>query len=183
MSETPPAKLAFDETPPDLQEMLKPTVDRLGYFGDFFAYAAQSPDVLKGFMQFSAALKKALPDDVNEALALSMCDRLDFPYERIQHERLSEKLGFDRDWIANMAGRGGEAAKLTDLQAAAKRLGHAVASGHIAEARQALAAIAASEGDELAVATLFQATRYQQICVLGRTLDMQLPVASIFGDA
>lgn len=175
-----PGRLAFAEIAPELQEMLRPTVDRLGYFGDFFGYAANNPEILRGFMGFSGALKMALPDDINEALALSVCDRMGFAYERIQHERLSEKLGFARAWIGVMAGQEDGPVELTALQAATRQLGHALADGLIEQARDAASSIAELGGDDLAIAALFQATRYIQVCLVGRVLDMELPVASIF---
>ncbi len=173
------APLDFTEIDNGLQALLQPTVERLGYFGDFFRYGAHAPSVLTGFMGFSGALKAALPDDVNEALALTVCTTLDFPYERIQHERLAEKLGLDRGWIAAMVGRPSEA-EITPLQQAARDAALAMIEGRHETARAAAERIAALTSPSVAIAALFQATRFMQVCALGRTLDMQLALPSIF---
>ena len=39
----------------------------------------------------------------NEVLALTVCSMLEADYERIQHERLAQKMGLSREWIAAAA--------------------------------------------------------------------------------
>ena len=177
MTNIPP--LDFPDIGEDLQQLFQPTVARLGYFGDFFRYGSHTPQILSAFMGLSGALKAAIPDDVNETVALTVCTAVDFPYERIQHERLSEKLGFDRDWIAAMVGRP-SAAEITPLQQAARDLSVAMVEGRHDAARAAAEAVAALGSPALAVALLFQATRFMQVCAVGRTLGMQLARPSIF---
>lgn len=177
MTSIPP--LDFADIDESLQKLFQPTVDRLGYFGDFFRYGSHSPEVLSGFMGFSVALKQSIPDDVNETVALTVCKAMDFPYERIQHERLSEKLGLDRDWIAAMIGRP-SFAEITPLQEAARDLSLAMVDGRHDAARRAAEQIASLGSPKLAVALLFQATRFMQVCAVGRTLGMQLALPSIF---
>ncbi|MBO9376291.1 hypothetical protein GG804_05895 [Sphingomonas histidinilytica] len=171
--------LEFAEIGETLQKLFQPTVDRLGYFGDFFRYGSHAPDVLSAFMGLSVALKGAIPDDVNETVALTVCQAMDFPYERIQHERLSVKLGFDREWIAAMVGRP-SAAETTPLQQAARALSIAIVEGRHDAARDAAEQVASLASPGLAVALLFQATRFMQVCAVGRTLGMQLALPSIF---
>jgi hypothetical protein len=173
--------LRLDEVDPTLRDMLQPTVNRLGYFGAFFQYAGHAPAMLTGFMQYSGALKGALPDDLNETIALTVCTKLDFAYERIQHERLSLKLGFDRTWIATLVGRSDEEV-LTTAQGHARTLAISFLAGESAEALGALDALAAETSEAVAMAALFQIARFRDICSIGRMLDMQLPVASIFSD-
>lgn len=173
--------LTLDEVDPKLREMLQPTVDRLGYFGDFFRYAGHAPAVLTGFMQYSGVLKGALPDDLNEVIALTVCTKLDFAYERIQHERLSLKLGLDRAWIATLVGRSDQTV-LTAAQTHARALAVAIIADELGEAREALDALAAETGGAVAMAALFQVARFRDVCSIGRLLDMRLPVASIFSD-
>jgi len=171
--------LDFSEIDPGLQAQLQPTVDRLGYFGAFFRYAAHAPQVLSSFMAMSGALKAALPDDINETLALTICSAMDFPYERIQHERLSLKLGFDRDWIALMVGRPSPVSP-TPSQQAARAMGLALAEGRHGAAGEEAERLAGLSSPATAVAALFQATRFMQVCHVGRTLDMRLALPSIF---
>ena len=92
-------RLAFEQLTPDLQSALAPRVERLGYLGDFFQHAAHAPDVLLHFVRMTEALKKALPDRLTETVALTIAVKSGNDYEKNQHERLSEKLGFSRDWI------------------------------------------------------------------------------------
>lgn len=88
-----------DSWPPALRERLAPRVQRLGYIGAFFGYAAHQPEALCGFIDFTEALKAALPDDLTEVVALTVAARLDNDYELSQHRRLAAKLGFDRGWV------------------------------------------------------------------------------------
>lgn len=173
--------LTLDEIDPKLRETLQPTVDRLGYFGEFFQYAGHAPGVVTGFMQYSGALKGALPDDLNEAIALTVCTELGFAYERVQHERLSLKLGFDRAWIATMVGRSDEGV-LTPAQEHARALSLAILADRLDDARGALAALASETSEAVAIAALFQVTRFRDVCVVGRLFDMKLPVGSIFSE-
>ena len=50
------------ELPPALAEALRPRVERLGYLGEFFQCAANVPDALLAFDVFTAALKRAVPE-------------------------------------------------------------------------------------------------------------------------
>lgn len=177
MTSIPP--LDFADIGESLQKLFQPTVDRLGYFGDFFRYGSHAPEVLSSFMDFSIALKQSIPEDVNETVALTVCQAMDFPYERIQHERLSEKLGLDRDWIAAMVGRP-SSAEITPLQGAARDLSLAMVDGRHDAAREAVEQVASLSSPKLAVALLFQTTRFMQVCAVGRTLGMQLALPSIF---
>jgi len=87
-------RLAFEDVDDALRAQLKPTVDRLGYFGEFFQVAAHVPGAVPAFMTYTAAVKAPLADAQNEVLALTVCSMLEADYERIQHERLSKRLGF-----------------------------------------------------------------------------------------
>lgn len=171
--------LDFSEIDEQLQKLFEPTVERVGYFGDFFRFSSHAPETLSTFMSFSGALRTGIPQDLNEAVALTVCTVMDFPYERIQHERLSEKLGLDRDWIAAMVGRPSQA-EITPLQQAARDLSIALVDGQEGAAREAVEQVTTLASPKLAVELLFQATRFIQVCTIGRTLGMQLAVPSIF---
>ena len=75
---------------------------RLGYLGEFFQCAANQPDALVCFQDFTEALKQALPDPITEVVALTAAQLMDNAYERVQHERLSLKLGFGQGWITDV---------------------------------------------------------------------------------
>src|SRR5271168_2385328 len=92
-------RLSTDEMPSDLASFLAPRVERLGYLGEFFQCTAHQPDALLSFLQFTDHLKHALPNDLSEVIALSIAVLMDNAYERVQHERLSRKLGFSDEWL------------------------------------------------------------------------------------
>jgi hypothetical protein len=174
-------KPAFADTAPAVQALLGSTVERQGYFGEMFAYLSHTPEALAGFMQYSGALRSDLPARLNELIALTVCTRLDFAYERVQHERLSLKLGFDRGWIAALTGHGPKIT-LDVAETAAHALAGSIADGNIAAAATALAGLAGAADDRIAIAALLQATRFVSVCVIGGTLGVTLPVPSIFDE-
>src|SRR5438132_4521150 len=98
MSELIP-RLSSGEMPPDLAEYVRPRVERLGYLGEFFQCAAHQPKALLSFMKLTEELRGALPEKLTEIVALSVSALLENSYERVQHERLSLKLGFGNEWI------------------------------------------------------------------------------------
>lgn len=181
MTAPPISRLAYEKVEPSLRPVLEPIVDRLGYFGEFFQYAAHAPDVLSGFMAYTAAIKAALTDRINELIALTVCTALDCAYERVQHERLALRLGFDRAWIAALVGSG-DVSALDDADRAVRALALAVAARDERAGRSALAAVATEFGEAAAIGMLFQITRFMTICSIGRLLDIALPVGSIFDE-
>src|SRR4029078_7314627 len=93
-------RLEMNELAANVQETLAARVKRLGYLGEFFKCAGPHPAVLYSFMEMTEALKEALPDRLTETGSLTVAGLMGNAYERNQHERLSEKLGFGRDWVA-----------------------------------------------------------------------------------
>ena len=174
--------LDLQDIDPALRGLLQPTVDRLGYFGGFFQYASHAPDVLKTFMAYSGSLRAALPLDINEAIALTVCARMGFAYERIQHERLCETLGFTKEWIAALV-FDQNLHHLTEIQRVARRVAVAMIDGGHAAARAELELFAAQQGPAHAVAAMFQITRFMAVCSIGRLLELPPPVPSIFPQA
>jgi len=92
-------RLSLDEMPPKLASALAPRVARLGYLGEFFQCTAHQPDALLSFLELTEHLKHSLPNDLTEIVALTVAVLMDNDYERVQHERLSRKLGFGEDWL------------------------------------------------------------------------------------
>src|ERR1700686_4817336 len=95
-------RLEMNELAPNVQETLAARVKRLGYLGEFFKTSGHNPDVLVSFMQMTEALKEALPDRLAEGGPLTVAGIMGNAYDRTQHERLSDKLGFGREWIAEL---------------------------------------------------------------------------------
>lgn len=174
-------RLEFDQLEPALAEYLKPTVDRLGYFGEYFQATAHVPDALRLFMDYTKAVKSPLGDNLNELLALTVCAALGADYERIQHERLAHRLGFGLDWIAAAAGHPDASVdRLNVEEALARKLALAVI-GDAGRGTSALVAEAtALLGPQRTVATLLQITRFMMIACLCNSLQLELPVKSVF---
>src|ERR1700749_2229054 len=89
-------RLEMAEMRPDLAAYLTPRVERVRYLGELFKCVGHAPDLTLQFMHFTDALKHALPDRLTELGALTVASYMENCYERHQHERLSEKLGFPR---------------------------------------------------------------------------------------
>lgn len=176
--------LEFDEIAPDLQTMLKPTVERLGYFGELSQALAQFPNGMKAFMQYTGAVKEPLPFNLSEVCALTVCSRMGGDYERIQHERLALKSGMDRAWIGELTGAETPSPSvLDDTETKVRDLARVVVDGNGRGSEAELAAVVAAIGPEQALAVMLQITRFMTISVLVHSLGARLPVPSIFDDA
>src|SRR6267143_6225009 len=92
-------RLSFTELDPELAELLRPKVERLNYLGEFFQCTGHQPRALISFYKLTEDLKQALPDNLTELVALTIATKMNNAYERVQHERLSLKLGLSEAWI------------------------------------------------------------------------------------
>jgi alkylhydroperoxidase family enzyme len=174
-------RLEMNQLAPNVQETLAPRVKRLGYLGEFFKCAGHNPDVLVSFMQMTEALKQALPDRLTEVGSLTVAGIMGNAYERNQHERLSEKLGFGRDWIAAVNRLEPDApGPMSEEERAVQRLALAVVnrSGH--DVQPQLDAVIERIGYAQAMAILFLIGRYVMHAYVVNALDLAPPVASIF---
>ena len=176
-------RLDFEAVDPAVRDLLKPTVERLGYFGEFFQVAAHVPGAIPAFMQYTGAVKAPLADAHNEVLALTVCGALEADYERIQHERLAKRLGFPLEWIAAASGRAGShASALTDDERKLQALALAMVSTHGLRCGDELRAVVDALGPQKAVAALLQVSRFVTIALLCNALSLTLPVASVFDE-
>jgi len=176
-------RLGLDAVDPAVRDLLKPTVERLGYFGEFFQVAAHVPGAIPAFMQYTGAVKAPLADAHNEVLALTVCGALEADYERIQHERLAKRLGFPLDWIAAASGRAGShASALKDDERKLQALALAMVSTHGLRCGDELRAVVDALGPQKAVAALLQVSRFVTIALLCNALSLTLPVASVFDE-
>ena len=174
-------RLSLDEVEPALRAELEPTVARLGYFGEFFQVFGAISGAVTAFMSYTKAVKGPLADNENEVLALTVCAALGDSYERIQHERLSLRLGFDTDWIAAAEGRvGANMTRLSIEETALRELALAVISAHGKGCQPAVAAATLALGSQKTAAALLQITRFMSIATLCNALELSLPVPSVF---
>ncbi|MEX0923997.1 MAG: carboxymuconolactone decarboxylase family protein [Rhodovibrionaceae bacterium] len=172
-------RLSFENSDPRVQELLKPVVERLDYFGEYFQVVGNNPEALLKFMEYTGAVKAPLDLKKNELLALVSCARCGGDYERIQHERLSLNSGFSRDWIGELTGEIIPAeSQLDATEQKLRDLAIAVIDG--GDATAALQAVIGDLGAEQALAAVLQIARFQMMCAICKVFAMKLPVPSIF---
>lgn len=178
MLDTSVTPLDLAELPDDLAEHLGPRVKRLGYLGDFFRYCGHQPTALLHFDRFTEALKKAVPADLTETVALTIATAAGNEYERVQHERLAGKLGFSAAWIEALTSGTPDPAGLSDEQSEARALALAMFGGEWDRAQSCLAALAGRVGQERAVGVLMLVGRYLAHAAISNTLHLAIPPAA-----
>ncbi len=177
MSERIP-RVRFEDLPAALAAALRGRVERLGYLGEFFQCAANVPDVLLAFHELTDALKRAMPERVTEVVALTVATRLDNAYERHQHERLCQRLGYGDAWIRAVEALDTEA--LPDVDAAVQRLVLAALARHGHAVDAELDAVIERLGAPAAIAVLISIGRYVTHSLVVNALALAAPVPSIF---
>jgi alkylhydroperoxidase family enzyme len=176
-------RLEMDQLAANVQETLAARVKRLGYLGEFFKCSGHNPDVLVEFMEMTEALKEALPDRLTEVGALTVAAVMGNAYERNQHERLSEKLGFGREWVAAVNRLEPDAkGPMSEEERAVQRLALAVVkrNGHDVDAE--LEAVIDLIAHQRAMAALFLIGRYVMHAYIVNALHLAPPVPSIFAE-
>lgn len=180
MSERIP-RLEMSDMRADLAAYLTPRVERLRYLGELFKCAGNAPDVTLTFMHFTDALKNVLPDRLTELGALTVASFMENRYERHQHERLSEKLGFTREWIAEIELlEPSTSTMLDDIDRAAQAYALKALCTRGLEAQAEFDAFAALVTPAEAMAFVLLIGRYIAHAIAVNTLGLQPPVPSIF---
>ena len=178
-------RLDMDTLRPDVADILAPRVKRLGYLGEFFRCAGHQPDALKDFMSYTDSAKAGLDKKLVELIALTAAGRIGNAYERNQHERLSVRLGFGRDWVeaVNALDPEGAADKLSaDEKLTQRFVLDALANPGALGAPDRLPELAKALGHEGAVAVMFVLGRYLIHGLFVNSLRLDPPVPSIFED-
>jgi Carboxymuconolactone decarboxylase family len=169
-------RLSLEQMPEKLAEMLAPRVKRLGYLGEFFQCAANQPDALICFQNFTEALKKALPDRLTEVVALTSAQLMGNAYERTQHERLSLNLGFGQAWVNEVLSLGESVnGSLLEPEIAVQRLVAAVIQRRGYNTRTELERVIFLIGHEKAVAVLMLIGRYITHAFIVNSLELPPP--------
>jgi len=172
-------RLSAIEMAPELAEMLRPRVERLGYLGEFFQCAAHQPQALVSFQQLTEDLKQALPDKLTEVVALSVATLMENAYERVQHERLALKLGFGEPWLRGVISlRADGSGGLSEPEVLVQRLVLAVVARHGHDTEAELEAVIHAIGHEQAVAVLMLIGRYVTHALIVNCLNLAPPVPS-----
>ncbi|MFM0004359.1 MULTISPECIES: hypothetical protein [Paraburkholderia] len=174
-------RLEMAEMRPDLAAYLTPRVERLRYLGELFKCVGHAPDVTLQFMHFTDALKHALPDRLTELGALTVASYMENRYERHQHERLSEKLGFPRTWIAQVNRLDPAAAtELSDVEKVAQTYALKALRTRGLEAQAEFDTLARLLSPAEAMAFVMLIGRYVTHALAVNTLGLKPPVPSIF---
>ncbi len=174
-------RLSYAEMPPEIAAALRPKYQRLGYLGEFFAATAHQPHALKAFIDFTEFAKGELDMRLVELVALTVATMKNVAYEKNQHERLSYRLGYGRDWVADVEQLSPDgAASLDETERCVQRFLIA-AVAHDGEGTEPLLnEIVARLGVAQAVAVLFVLGRYVSHAIIVNSLGIEAPVSSIF---
>jgi len=176
-------RLSLDDMAPELAAMLHPRVERLGYLGEFFQCTAHQPQALMSFMTFTEDLKRALPDKLTEVVALTVACLMENAYERIQHERLSLKLGFGEPWVRDVISLNADGCRtMTDAERLVQRLAVAVVTRRSHETSAELEEVIGAIGPAQAVAALMLIGRYVTHALIVNSLNLAPPVPSPLED-
>jgi alkylhydroperoxidase family enzyme len=174
-------RLEMDQLVPEVRQTLAPRVERLGYLGEFFKCSGHNPAVLVPFMEMTEALKHALPERLTEVGSLTVAGLMANDYERHQHERLSDKLGFGREWIAAVNRLAPDApSTMSEEERVVQRLAIAVVKRQGHDVQTELDAVIERIGPAQAMAVLFLIGRYVMHAYVVNALNLEPPVPSIF---
>lgn len=176
-------RLEMEDLRPDLAGYLEPRVKRLGYLGELFKCAGNAPEVILEFMRFTDALKDALPDQVTEVGALTVAGLMENRYERHQHERLSVKLGFAREWVAEVNRLDPDSSTLmSEPERAVQRYAIAAIRSRGLAAQREFEGVLDHLPPGQAMAFALLVGRYVSHALVVNTLQLAPPVPSIFDD-
>jgi alkylhydroperoxidase family enzyme len=170
--------IAFEDLDAALHDRLSARVQRLGYLGEFFQIAAHQPVALAGFIDFTEALKDALPSRLVETIALTCAALTGNSYERVQHEHLALRLGFTVEEIRGLIYDSPGATPTAADERAAARMAAAVVHARGRSCKDEFEALAALVGGAIAIGCLMTATRYLAHATMANTWELDPPVAS-----
>ncbi len=170
----PPEKLH-----PDLEAFLRPRVERLGYLGEFFQCTAHQPEALLSFLEFTDHLKHALPNNLTEVVSLTVAQLMNNRYERVQHERLSLKLGFGENWLREVLSLAGDGrGHLSEQEVLVQRLVVATINRKGHDVTPQLEPVIRSLGPAMTIAVLMLVGRYVSHALIANALNLAAPVPS-----
>jgi alkylhydroperoxidase family enzyme len=171
----------FEDLDEGLKERLAPRVERLGYLGEFFQVAAQQPEALGRFIDFTEALKEALPTRLTEVIALTVSSRTQNIYERVQHEHLARKVGFTTAEIEALE-RGSVTVTdgFTEVECAVADLAQAIVAAGGKGCPNAYRRVRELAGDKAAAGLMMMGARYLAHASISNTWRLEAPVVSIF---
>jgi len=178
MSDSIP-RLSRGKLHPELEAFLRPRIERLGYLGEFFQCTAHQPEALLSFLEFTDHLKHALPSNLTEIVSLSVAQLMNNRYERVQHERLSLKLGLGEDWLREVLSLSSDGnGKLSEQEVLVQRLAVAAINRKGHDVTRELEPVVKALGPAMAIAVLMLIGRYVSHALIANALDLAPPVPS-----
>lgn len=175
-------RLTIEEMEPALAKELRPRYERLGYLGEFFRCAGHLPEATIAFSRFTETAKKGISNKQAELVALTVATMLENQYERNQHERLSVRSGFGRDWVAAVEELSPAAALTDPAEKAIQTYVLAAVRTYGQRAQAEFEAVVDAVGPVGAVSVMLVMGRYLAHAVFSNTLRFSAPVPSIFED-
>jgi len=178
MSELIP-RLTREKLHPDLQIFLKPRIERLGYLGEFFQCAGHQPAALLSFLEYTEHLKHALPNNLTEIVSLTVAQLMSNSYERVQHERLSLKLGFGEAWLREVLSlKGNGNGHMSEQEVMVQRLAMAAINRKGHDITAELEPVIHALGPATSMAILMLVGRYLSHAIIANALNLAPPVSS-----
>jgi hypothetical protein len=177
-------RVAWEEFPEGLKAALKPKVDRLGYCGEIWQVGANLPKSMLSFCNMTEDLKDEMPMKLVELTALTVAGVMGNEYEKNQHERLSDKLGYGREWIADVTRLNpAEAKALSPEERKVQKFIIAAIYRRGQDSKALFEDAVRAIGSQAAVGVLLSIGRCIQHAIFRNVLELAPPVASIFGDS
>jgi alkylhydroperoxidase family enzyme len=172
-------RLSQEKLHPALEAFLRPRIERLGYLGEFFQCTAHQPEALLSFLEFTDHLKHALPNNLTEVVSLSVAQLMNNSYERVQHERLSLKLGFGEKWLRDVLSLVADGkSTLSEQEVLVQRLVVAVVNRKGHDTTRELEAVIQLIGPAMSIAVLMLVGRYMSHAMIVNSLNLGAPVPS-----
>src|SRR6202140_5969705 len=172
-------RLTRENLHPDLQAYLRPRIERLGYLGEFFQCAGHQPEALLSFLQYTDHLKHALPNNLTEIVSLTVAQLMNNSYERVQHERLSLKLGFGENWLREVLTlKGDRTGNMSEREVLVQRLTMAAINHRGNDITAELEPVIRSIGPAMSIAVLMLVGRYLSHAIIVNALNLAPPVPS-----
>jgi hypothetical protein len=133
------------------------------------------------FVELGTALRAAIPQQYTEIIALTVCSLMGCEAERIQHERLCERLGYERSWIHELIG-GGKSSEtsLTSSERVVRELTVAIVEGKRPTIAVRAAELLHSHNVAEVIACIVQVCRFSMVAMCFNALEVKVPVKSIF---
>ena len=172
-------RLSMTELDPVLAQLLRSKVERLNYLGEFFQCTGHQPRALISFYTLTEDLKKALPDNLTELVALTIATKMNNAYERVQHERLSLKLGLSEAWLREVTSfLSKREGNLSETEVVVQKLVLAVIERGGHETGAELEEVVKAIGHEQGIAVLMLIGRYVMHALIANSLALRPPVSS-----